>query len=607
MTNSKYYQGDFVKNSYSQDIFKRPKDMTKRQVLEDEELDRMKRWITFFRRNPHRFILDYFGVHLYPYQILMIWVLQRSTLAYIVASRAAAKTFIIAIWAMTLAVLYPGMKIKVCSKTLKQAGLIVKKIEELKQDHPNVNREIDKITTNQNSYICTFHCGSAIEAVPSSDTARGNRASYIIIEESRLVPKNILEPVIKPFLEVYSPPYLFNEKYRDDEDLIKEPIISYITSAWYKSEYWYTYVVACIRKMLSGDEESNFLAFDYLITLYHHIKTEKTLKDEMSDNDELTNQMEYLNIPSGASGKSYFRPSLFKRNIKRAFYPQREDTYNSKKNPYGMEKIENEIRIVSCDIATRANRNNDLSISACIKLIPLFGKGYERSLVYVESHKGINVVTQAKRIKEIFTDFNADYLVLDLLNAGVAVYDALSQVLQHDERGIVIPAFTVVGDEFTLVDNKLREDLTNRTLGLGALPVIFPIQATQSLNSHIAVIFRSSLQKKLWNFLVDENTAEEFLIRNNKEFMADANNSEITAYYLAPYVQASLFIGECINLDMTLANGNVRLQERPGLYKDRFSAVSYANYFIDFLDKSLLQETEDYNSEKEVMGVTMVY
>jgi hypothetical protein len=129
--------------------------------------------------------------------------------------------------------------------------------------------------------------------------------------------------------------------------------------------------------------------------------------------------MEYYNIPSGASGKSYFKPALFPRNIKKAWYPQKEDTYNAKHNPYDIKKVDGEIRIVSVDIATRANRVNDQSIISCIRMIPLLGRGYNRQLCYMESSKGSNTLIQSKRIKQVFFDFNADYLVLDLQQAGI--------------------------------------------------------------------------------------------------------------------------------------------------------------------------------------------
>ena len=414
------FRTNFSKNAMVKDVFRNPKNMNRAKTIDGERKEKMKRWITFYRRNPHRFIQDYFGIKLHPYQILMIWILQRSNLAYIVASRAAAKTWLIAVWSMTLAVLYPGIKVIVCAKTLKQGGILIsEKITSLRDTHPNVAREIRSITSNANTYECIFHCGSSIKVVPSSESSRGNRANYIIIEESRLVPREILEPIIKPFLEVRNPPYRLKAEYSNDSDLKEEGTISYITSAWYTAEYWYNYVKSCIKRMSKGDETANFLAFDYLISIFHNIKTESMIKNEMADADAVTIQMEYLNIPSGASGKSYFKPTLFPRVIKRAFYPQKEDNYSLKKNPYDIKKLDGELRIVSVDIATRANKANDQTIMTCIRMIPLIGKGYDRHLVFMESHKGANTLIQAQRIKEVFFDFEADFIVLDLQNAGI--------------------------------------------------------------------------------------------------------------------------------------------------------------------------------------------
>jgi len=168
------YQDSFRKDAKTIDVFRKPKDMVRHKVLEGERKERMKRWITFMRRNPNYLIRDYFGIMLHPFQILMIWVLQRSNLGYIVASRAASKTFIISIWALTLCVLYPGIKVITVSKTLKQGSLIIGKIEELRNKHPNIAREIKSLTINPNNAEVQFHCGSNIKAVPSSESSRGN-------------------------------------------------------------------------------------------------------------------------------------------------------------------------------------------------------------------------------------------------------------------------------------------------------------------------------------------------------------------------------------------------------------------------------------------------
>ena len=168
------YRNEYTKNAMTQDVHRKPKSMIKHDNLPKEREERYIEWITFFRRNPHRFVQDYFGIKLFPYQVLMLWVLQRSALAYIVASRAAAKSWLIAVWALTLAVLYPNIRIIICAKTIKQGSLILsEKLTSLRDTYPNVAREIKSITTNANDNLAIFHNGSTIKTVPSSENSRG--------------------------------------------------------------------------------------------------------------------------------------------------------------------------------------------------------------------------------------------------------------------------------------------------------------------------------------------------------------------------------------------------------------------------------------------------
>ena len=202
MPSPRPFQQKFSKGAKTDNVFIKPKSMVISEDLDRQKKDKMIRWITFFRRNPHLFIANYFGIKLYPYQVLMIWVLQRSNLAYIVASRAAAKTFIIAIWALTRAVLYPGSEVICTSKTIKQGALILEKLEMLRKNYPNVAREIKQILRSANDNIAYLHCGSTIKVVPSTPSARGENfllsffKNYIIkfkLEESVVCPESQFE------------------------------------------------------------------------------------------------------------------------------------------------------------------------------------------------------------------------------------------------------------------------------------------------------------------------------------------------------------------------------------------------------------------------------
>ena len=414
------------------------------------------------------------------------------------------------------------------------------------------------------------------------------------MDESRIVPKDILDSVLIPFLFQRTPPYRLLPEYQNDERLKENGIISYITSCGWKQEYWFEMVKKTIKRMLSGDETANFLALDYMLTIFHNIKSK--------DMDEITKQTEYQNIPAGSSSKSYYKSNMFPRNMKRAFYPQRVENFQ-KKNPYDIKKIEGEVRILSMDVSTRANKNNDQSAIGIVRLLPT-SKGFSRHLVYLEVSKGQSTVTQALNVKRLCDDAQVDYMVLDLQQAGIAIFDSLSQTTIDETRGKTYEGYTVM-PHYSL-DDKLIAELRDRTLSPNAKSMIYPILASQRLNNDIAVSFRTSLQKKLWNFLISESEAEDHLIKNSKEFIADMDDAQSRAFWLAPYLNTDFLISESINLELNLINGVIKLTEQSGALKDRYSMISYANWFVSFLDKDLIREEDNTDSWSAIMGVSIV-
>lgn len=558
--------------------------------VEKQRRDNLIDWITFYRRNIHRFVEHYFGINLYPYQKLWIYSLSKYSSHVSICSRAVGKTWILAVFACAIAVLYPNSEIVVVSSTKQQAGIIVEdKIQDLVNNYPNLAREISHITTNMNKWAVDFVNGSKIKIVASRDSARGKRATFIIFEEFRLIDKNILDSVIRPFAYVRQTPYLMKKEF---SHLKEEPREIFISSAYHKSEWWFNETKKNIINLLKG-HPSGFLAMDLSVAIRHGIKTMRQIRNEISKMNEIIVLEEYLNIPWGENADAYFKLSMFTqlRNISQSFYPQREDIYNERKNPFDLRRNDGEVRLVSCDIASRAGKANDLSITSCIRLNPT-SKGYMRDLSYMESYPGINMSLQALRVRQIFHDFNADYLVIDIANAGISLYNDLGRLIRDDERGTEYLPLTVMDHDS--LDKSTIDELRNKTTGMNALPLIYPISATARLNSEIAIEMRDKLQKKMWNFLIDEKGAEEYLMSSKykKEFNI-ADNSEIRAWYLSPYLQTSLMINECIGLSMKLLSGNIKLTEASNARKDRYTSISYGNYFASLLDKDLVREGED--------------
>jgi hypothetical protein len=564
--------------------------------------DRLKSWVTFYRLNMSYFVEHYLGVHLYTYQRVWLALMPYCTEFLGYASRASAKSWLIAVYSIARAILYPGTIIALCSSTKAQAGLIIsEKCVQLRDEHPMIAAEISNITTNQNKWEADFWNGSKINVVISGETGRGHRSNVTVLEERRLIPDVIIDSIIRPFLVSRQPPYSRKPEYADLREEAQEIIIS---SVYFRSHPWFIEAKKFIKELANGNKDIIFLCLDYLISLKHGIKSKKQMQKEKGSIDPVSFLMEYANTPYGSSSTAFFKLGLFNRSVKRGWRPIRDETFISgKKNPYDVPKLSDEIRIVAVDVAMRAGSVNDNTIIACARLLPT-KKGWATEISYLESHNGQNTTLQALRIKQIFEEFGGDVLVLDVAQAGISVYDALSSTTKDEVRGVEYEAYTVMEQD---VEDSVYEELIARTLGQDARACIFPISASAQLNSAIAIKFKDRLKRRLLSFLVDDNTEENFLIKSGNKDILDQDDTGIRAYLLQANIQTSLLINECISLDMVPLAGLIKLVEQPGQRKDRYSCVSYLNHYVGLMDIQLLKDKQNSNVEEDLSNVMGFY
>lgn len=585
-----HYENNFRKYAGSTNRFMAPKSMTKDKTIEGEWQDILIDWITFYRRNLHRFIQHYFQVELYWYQVIWIYFMSICENFVTIGSRASAKSWLIALLGYARGVLYPNSEIVIVANSMKQAAIIFGKMDRLRETYPNIAREILKFSDTANNAVCVLHNGTTIKVVACQESGRGERSTFTIGEEFRIMDKAKFDSIVKPFAYARQTPYLKKQEYANVPALIEEPRQVLISSAYHKGLWWYKETMDTIKMMVEG-KNAGFIAFDYLIAIKHNIKTKKAIAKDRATMDEITYLEEYENIPWGENSNAYFKRDMFKKNkvLKRAFYPLRHDMYDLKKNPNDIKRTEGEVRIVVADIATRKGSNNDNTIIASIRALPT-AKGYEREVVYLESHQGEHTGKQALRIKQIYHDFDADYIVLDLQQAGITIFERLATITKDEERGLEYEPYTVF--EHKSLDKKLIEELQEKTLGANAKPVIFPILAGSKLNNDIAVDFRDKLQRGMINFLIDESEAETYLSRFNKEYK-NSNDINLKNWFIQPYFETMLMVNESVNLIYSFSDGNVKLTTVGSARKDRYTSCSYGNYFISLLELELLKQGDD--------------
>lgn len=564
-----------------------------------ENVQKLILWITFYRRNPSRFVEHYFGVTLHLYQHIILYLMELFPSFCIVAARSAAKSFLIAIYACKEAILRPGARIVVASATKKQARLIVsEKIKkELIPRSPLLAAEIDSFKDNQNEIEVVFRNGSSIVVVAANENARGYRATVMIYEEFRMIVKNIIDSVLSPFLYVRQADFLNYEEY---SGMIEEPKEVYISSAWYQNHWMWDLIRTFVKDMLTN-QSSCVIGMDYSISLKHNIKTRNFLIKERKKLDPISWAIEYENQMIAENTRSFFNYEQLNKNrtLKRAFYPRRnEDALLKQKNKYDIQKQVGEVRIISCDIAMEGGKETDNSIFSCIRLLPESSeykvmdstgehievkRGYRRQVVYMEPVHGGETTKQAIRIKQLYTDFNADYCVLDGRNAGISVYDMLAKVLFDEDRNVEYKPWKCMNDE----------KVASRIQIAGAEENVYIIKAQLETNSAIAESMRDVLTSRMIDFLISNTEAVDEIGNFFPEYaIADVDTQ---LFFERPYLETAALINEMIDLEyergeqtglIKIINNNNR--------KDRYTSVSYGNYFAKMLEHDLLSDSAEY-------------
>lgn len=284
----------FGSNEKSADIRKRPRGVIKKTEISESRLKRIKDWATLYRRNIQLYAEHYFQVKtLHDYQKMMLYEIGAKDEITISASRATAKSWIVGLGAICIASLYPKSEIVIVASTKGQAGVIVGKIQGFYDDYPNIQREITKITNNENNRIVEFVNTSKITVVALSDNSRGIRSTCIIREEcNSMKRKDLLDSVIAPMRYVRPAPFRRLPQY---SHLTEESKMISISSAGLKINWWYPYTLQQIVISVFGDktgiqskDSTVFMAFDYLTSLEHGIKSPREIASERKASDYIS-------------------------------------------------------------------------------------------------------------------------------------------------------------------------------------------------------------------------------------------------------------------------------------------------------------------------------
>lgn len=503
------------------------------------------------------------------------------------------KTWLTALFCVVRCILFPKTKICVASATRSQANEVLSKIvddfmKNYNEGSENLRREIKNFSIGYNLAYINFHNGSWIKVVTGGDNARGNRANVLVLDEFRMLDKDTIDTVLKRFLgSPRQPAYLSKKEYQGKPELLETNIEIYMSSCWFESHWSYKKSKAFTFNLLGGRTGYFVCALPYQIAIKEGLKKRIEIEDEMSeeDFDERMFQMEMGCLPIRDTDGSFFTFNDIsrRRKIKTAFYTNRTIMSKRSKLP---DLAPDERRILSIDIALMASKHknsNDAS-SIIINSAKPNGKRYIANIVYLENVEGMTTDDLALKIRRLFSIFDCTDLVIDTAGTGLGVYDMLIKDIIDPETGEIYPALSCC-------NNKAMEE---RCKVADAPKVIWSIKGTVQFNNDICVMLRNAFTSSKINLLLNESEAEKELKATIKNF--EKLTPEEQLMYKMPYIQTSLLVYELINLQYEVKGTNIRIKEKSGMRKDRYSSLAYNYYVMTQLESKLDDEEDEFDA-----------
>lgn len=476
----------------------------------------------------------------------------------------------------------------VVAPTKAQSTRFVKKIYDLKRGRPNLDREIESISTGQNDTRIEFTNDSTIFTTPYSENALGVRANILIVDEYVRTDKAVIEKTFVPMLSAYRAPE-YSDLSKKEKDAIPNELNRqlYLSSIRGANEWSYKEFLTYLNNMTNGENYFT-VALPYNLGVKNRYISREIVEQSFKTNQDSIESLasEYLCIPERGVNNAFYNYNVIaeRQEEARAMVAMSDEEYilyrdDKSQFRFYQEKLPNEIRILTMDVALVESSKNDNTAFWIIRLIP-DGHKYRKIFSFAESMNGINSIIQARRAKQLFYEFDCDYFVLDAGGVGIGVFDICSQETIDEARGEVYPAWTVVNPE----DYKN----INRTLDPNAVPVVYAVKTSLADKSRMLIQSRDELATNRISLLVDMKDGIDYL-NENFEFYKVVDQT-LRNRVLNSYAQTSAFINEAINLKQITVQGRISAEEKSGRRKDRVMSMVYGLDLAKMLEDGLSKE-----------------
>ena len=544
--------------------------------LKEESID-FEVWtefISYYRYYIDEFACDILGLRLFPFQRLILRAMARYQNSMLIACRGLGKSYIVAVFYICVAILYPNIKLGIASGNSQQArNVIIQKIKGELSKNEAIAREIKfPIRTSDGDCVVEFKNGSEIRAITlaqdrGGDSARSWRFSYILIDEARLVKDEIIEEILIPMTKTKRQNAI---RWNQSE---KGKVI-FISSAYLKTSSLYKRFKFHYEEMLKGNKDYMAICFPYQVGvqagLFDQEDIEKELEKPQMTKDKFAYEFEGRFV--GSSGESYYPYELTNpcRVLERCEFQQ--------------PKKSNSIYVITHDVAVSTEKNSDNACTHVIKLKLKPNGTYTKQVVFTKTVNGLSLNKQRDFLRElIHIKFpNTVKLLIDAQGAGAGLPSMFYESWEYTDpkTGVVTEYPPIISD-----DEKSVDILDN------AIPLI---RGVHGMNNFV------NLYYPYMKGCFEDGSLELLMQSAEVDNLYKSNMMSFDEYY--QHIEHDILQSELSNIKQDFTNNEKMTYTRivSGKKRDRATSLMYGLSYVCELEnenkKNIYSRQEDYSS-----------
>lgn len=162
-------------------------------------------------------------------------------------------------------------------------------MQEIKPRSPELALEINEKESQMNGTkaIIQFKNGSFIKVVTSRDSARGNRAHILILDEFRLVHKDVIDTILRKFLASEREP-LYSELTKEEKKEQKKKERNktlFFSSAYFQDHWSYRKCTDTCRFMLDERRHDFICGLPWQLAVEEDLLRMEDVEEQMAESD----------------------------------------------------------------------------------------------------------------------------------------------------------------------------------------------------------------------------------------------------------------------------------------------------------------------------------